>query len=386
MLTLQSSVRRRPAPLIPSGVPESPRIGGSAGGEPAPILPPEPAPAEPPAPVSATPAEAPSPAPVASAGVADEEPDSLAEARLRLGMELEAAGRPMEAAQAYADAARADRGRSLPLARLALVYALQDRELQNAERVARHAIELAESPAERAVSHEAMAEVLLRRGEPDAFLEHQRQALANYEDAGLSPPVDTLFRWGLALASLRDAPEAERLLRRALEADPQRDESHVALADLLSERGRFHEARAHYERARLLLDHREDLPLDVVEIRAAYLRGRLGMASYALYRTGVLPPASSAPTRASRWLNRLRDFVENPGVKLFAGLLLITAGLAETYETFYADLASFQPRAHHALVIFGFLNVLGTFPDLLEGLEYGLKYFREGRPRVEPQA
>jgi hypothetical protein len=59
-------------------------------------------------------------------------------------------------------------------------------------------------------------------------------------------------------------------------------------------------------------------------------------------------------------------WLKHPGLSLFAGVVLLAAGVAETIEGFatgYAGLA-----AEHGIVVFGLITCLKAVAEILEGL------------------
>jgi hypothetical protein len=49
-------------------------------------------------------------------------------------------------------------------------------------------------------------------------------------------------------------------------------------------------------------------------------------------------------------------------------VVLLTSGLDEAMETLFADLSALEMGAHHGVMVLGFVNVLSSLPDMLDGL------------------
>jgi hypothetical protein len=80
----------------------------------------------------------------------------------------------------------------------------------------------------------------------------------------------------------------------------------------------------------------------------------------------------------------IRSFVENPVTNLVKGLLLLLIGLFEASHTFREDVAKWQPRVGHGLVIIGLFSVLDAVPRFLEGVEASKRYVESRKSRGAP--
>ncbi len=69
-------------------------------------------------------------------------------------------------------------------------------------------------------------------------------------------------------------------------------------------------------------------------------------------------------------LQRLKAFVKHPATQLVTGLVLITSGITEAILEFMSAEHSFRLGVHHGVALFGLIQVLGSLPDLIEGLEW----------------
>jgi hypothetical protein len=82
-----------------------------------------------------------------------------------------------------------------------------------------------------------------------------------------------------------------------------------------------------------------------------------------------------------RWITRLRSFVEHPSTQLATGLMLLISGGTETaYELLDAE-KNFRLGVHHGVALFGLIQVVGSLPDIIEGLT---KYFHAAEKRRKP--
>jgi hypothetical protein len=54
---------------------------------------------------------------------------------------------------------------------------------------------------------------------------------------------------------------------------------------------------------------------------------------------------------------------------MVVGLVLFVSGCTEAFASLGDDLAHFQLRAHHGVLILGLFNMLSSLPDLIEGIE-----------------
>ncbi len=80
---------------------------------------------------------------------------------------------------------------------------------------------------------------------------------------------------------------------------------------------------------------------------------------------------SSAPLLV-RWKRSLttgiKALAESTWLKFTTGIVLLTSGLDEAVETLFADISALELGAHHGVMVLGFVNVLSSLPDMLDGL------------------
>ncbi len=73
-----------------------------------------------------------------------------------------------------------------------------------------------------------------------------------------------------------------------------------------------------------------------------------------------------------RWKQSLtthiKSLAESSWLKFTTGIVLLTSGLDEAVETLFADISALELGAHHGVMVLGFVNVLSSLPDMLDGL------------------
>ena len=73
-----------------------------------------------------------------------------------------------------------------------------------------------------------------------------------------------------------------------------------------------------------------------------------------------------------RWKRSLttgiKALAESTWLKFTTGVVLLTSGLDEAVETLFADISALELGAHHGVMVLGFVNVLSSLPDMLDGL------------------
>lgn len=68
-------------------------------------------------------------------------------------------------------------------------------------------------------------------------------------------------------------------------------------------------------------------------------------------------------------LRRLRNFVRHPAPQLATGLVLVISGMAEAIYDLISAEHSFRLGVHHGVALFGLVQVLGSLPELVEGMD-----------------
>ena len=73
-----------------------------------------------------------------------------------------------------------------------------------------------------------------------------------------------------------------------------------------------------------------------------------------------------------RWKRSLttgiKALAESTWLKFTTGIVLLTSGLDEAVETLFADISALELGAHHGVMVLGFVNILSSLPDMLDGL------------------
>jgi hypothetical protein len=67
-------------------------------------------------------------------------------------------------------------------------------------------------------------------------------------------------------------------------------------------------------------------------------------------------------------LGGIRAIADSSWIKFTTGVVLLTSGLDEAAETLFADVTALEFGAHHGVMLLGFVNVLSSLPDMLDGL------------------
>ena len=64
----------------------------------------------------------------------------------------------------------------------------------------------------------------------------------------------------------------------------------------------------------------------------------------------------------------IKSLAESSWLKFTTGVVLLTSGLDEAAETLFEDISALELGAHHGVMMLGFVNVLSSLPDMLDGL------------------
>ena len=64
----------------------------------------------------------------------------------------------------------------------------------------------------------------------------------------------------------------------------------------------------------------------------------------------------------------IKALAESTWLKFTTGIVLLTSGLDEAVETLFADISALELGAHHGVMVLGFVNILSSLPDMLDGL------------------
>ena len=80
-----------------------------------------------------------------------------------------------------------------------------------------------------------------------------------------------------------------------------------------------------------------------------------------------------------RFLQWLRAFVKHPVTQLVTGLILLISGGTEVVLDFVSAEHSFRLGVHHGVAVFGLIQILGSLPDIVGGLEQSIKVIEKRR-------
>ena len=69
------------------------------------------------------------------------------------------------------------------------------------------------------------------------------------------------------------------------------------------------------------------------------------------------------------FLGKLKAFVKHPATQLITGLILLISGGYEVVLDFMTAEHSLRLGVHHGVAVFGLIQVLGSLPELVEGLD-----------------
>ena len=64
----------------------------------------------------------------------------------------------------------------------------------------------------------------------------------------------------------------------------------------------------------------------------------------------------------------IKSLAESSWMKFTTGIVLLTSGLDEAIDTLFADISALELGAHHGVMVLGFVNILSSLPDMLDGL------------------
>jgi len=64
----------------------------------------------------------------------------------------------------------------------------------------------------------------------------------------------------------------------------------------------------------------------------------------------------------------IKSLAESTWIKFTTGIVLLTSGLDEAVETLFSDISALELGAHHGVMVLGFVNILSSLPDMLDGL------------------
>ncbi len=77
------------------------------------------------------------------------------------------------------------------------------------------------------------------------------------------------------------------------------------------------------------------------------------------------------------WLQNVKTVVKHPWTQLVCGLILFISGTAEICYDFFDAERSFRLGAHHGVALVGLIQMLGSLPEIVDGLERGFRAWEQ---------
>ena len=68
-------------------------------------------------------------------------------------------------------------------------------------------------------------------------------------------------------------------------------------------------------------------------------------------------------------LRKLKTVVDHPATQLVTGMVLLISGFASAYDDFAHAEHTFRLGVHHGVLLWGLVQVLGSIPNLVEGID-----------------
>lgn len=78
-------------------------------------------------------------------------------------------------------------------------------------------------------------------------------------------------------------------------------------------------------------------------------------------------------------LRQMKKYVNSPLVQLGTGLILLISGVATAYREFTAADQTLQLGVHHGVILWALVQVLGSLPDLFDGLDRSIEAMEQHR-------
>ena len=79
-------------------------------------------------------------------------------------------------------------------------------------------------------------------------------------------------------------------------------------------------------------------------------------------------------------LRTLKAVVDHPATQLATGTILLVSGLASAYYDFASAEHTFRLGVHHGVLLWGLVQVLGSIPNLVEGIDQTVQAAEKRRP------
>ena len=68
-------------------------------------------------------------------------------------------------------------------------------------------------------------------------------------------------------------------------------------------------------------------------------------------------------------LHKLKTAVKHPATQLVTGIILLSTGIATACYEFMDAERNFRLGVHHGVALLGLIQVLGSIPELVDGLD-----------------
>ena len=81
-------------------------------------------------------------------------------------------------------------------------------------------------------------------------------------------------------------------------------------------------------------------------------------------------------------LERLRALIRHPGTQLATGVMLVVSGGIEIWSDFQSTEHSFHWGTHHGVALFGLIQILGSLPGLIDGIDRSLSAMRRKTSQI----
>jgi hypothetical protein len=78
-------------------------------------------------------------------------------------------------------------------------------------------------------------------------------------------------------------------------------------------------------------------------------------------------------------MQRFRRFINSPITQLTTGLILLVSGLSTAYYEFIDAGHSLRFGLHHGVSLFALVQVLGSLPDLIDGIDRSIQVVEQHR-------
>jgi len=80
------------------------------------------------------------------------------------------------------------------------------------------------------------------------------------------------------------------------------------------------------------------------------------------------------------FLLKVKAFAQHPLTQLVVGMILLISGLGQAIDDILHAEHSFRLGVHHGVALLGLVQVLGSLPSIVDGLD---RYFRSVDKRIQ---